>query len=108
MRVIYAVASFCCLTRAPSHPADAFLEFFFSGHPGLGPVLYIYHLTRIPSEMAGKFFSSSRHVWKHGNLSTDAGGCISTAGLALGAHVKLCGKMPEKPVFYGGVDAKPA
>ena len=56
LRVIYAVASFCCLTRAPSHPADAFLEFFFSGHPGLGPVLYIYHLTRIPSEMAGNFF----------------------------------------------------
>ena len=41
LRVIYAVASFCCLTRAPSHPADAVLEFFFS-HPGVGPVLYIY------------------------------------------------------------------
>ena len=66
----------------------------FGARRSAAPSVYIYHLTKIPSEVAGKFCSSSRHVWKHGNLSTDAGGCISTAGF-----VKLAGQMPENPFF---------
>ena len=40
--------------------------------------VYIYPLTKIRPGMAGEFCSYAGHVWKHRNLSTDAGGSIST------------------------------
>ena len=54
--------------------------------------------------MAGKFFSSSRYVWKHGNLSTDAGGSVLTGERvrsALGARHHRYIYIPSKKIFTG-------
>ena len=42
------------------------------------PAPQTYHLTKIPSEMAGKFSPVAGHMWKHGTYLADAGGRIST------------------------------